>query len=117
MCPLMSREDIVGVTPLLTNVSSTRVPQQATIGATIEVRAVRGLTAEWLQRTLECHAARAAVLGHDEEMPHCPLSPAGVQVQVRSAGDGFAIELRGADASSGAEIFRRAQTLTASNAS
>lgn len=110
MCPLMNQGDIVGAAPLYTTIQLGRTTQQQLIGATLTMRAVPGLTAEWLQLVLECHVARAATLGHDEEMPNCPLSPAGVQVHVVSAGSGFQIELRG-DATNAQEILRRAQAV------
>ncbi len=83
-------------------------------GATIVIRAVPGLTAEWLQRVVDCHLARNAAVGHDmPEMAECPLVPNGAQAKVRSVGDGFAVDVRADEPKAAAEIWRRAQELSA----
>jgi hypothetical protein len=83
-------------------------------GATIVIRAVPGLTAEWLQRIVDCHLARNAAVGHDmPEMTECPLVPNGAQAKVRSVGDGFAVDVRADDSKTAAEIWQRAQELSA----
>lgn len=111
--PFSHREDLASVTELTEEV---RVGRSGTsprvVGATIVVRAVPGLTAEWLERVLECHLARNASLGHDvPEMPYCPLVPAGVTVRVRSVGDGFAVDVRADGDEAAAEVLRRARLL------
>jgi len=83
-------------------------------GATIVFRAVPGLTAEWLQRIVECHLARDAAVGYDmPEMADCPLSIPGVSATVVSAGDGFAVKVHSGDDAAAAEIWRRAQRIKA----
>lgn len=110
--PFSHREDIESVAELTEEVPSGRTHLTRTVGARIVLRAVPGLTAEWLQRVLECHLARNASLGHDvPEMAYCPLVPVGVTVDVRSAGDGFAIDVRAEGEESIAEVVRRARTL------
>lgn len=75
-------------------------------------RAVPGLTAEWLQRLLDCHLARNAAVGYDmPEMADCPLAVRGVKVTVVSAGDGFAVELASDNDAVAAEVLRRAQKI------
>ncbi|MDX2054625.1 MAG: hypothetical protein SFV15_19650 [Polyangiaceae bacterium] len=82
-------------------------------GATIVFRAAPGLTAEWLQRIVDCHLARNSAVGHDmPEMSYCPLVPRGAQAKVHSSGDGFAVDVRSDDAETAAEIWKRAQQLS-----
>ena len=76
------------------------------------LNAVRGLTQEWLQRLVNCHLARNAAVGHEmPEMPYCPLVPRGATAQVRSVGDGFAVDIQADDSDAAGEILRRAQAL------
>jgi hypothetical protein len=70
------------------------------------------MTAEWLQRLVECHLARNAALGHVvPEMPNCPLVPRGVAAKVRSVGNGFAVEIEAGDPDTLREIQARSQRL------
>ena len=81
-------------------------------GAAVTFRAVPGLTAEWLQRVVDCHLARNAALGFPADaMGYCPLNIKHVRARVHSVGDGFAVEVRSSDAKSVAEIIRRAEGL------
>lgn len=107
--PFFRPEDIAGVTRLE---ERTGKNGSKLVGAAIEVRAAPGLTAEWLQRRMECHVARSAVVGRDDpKMKLCPLAVKGVSTRVRSRGDRFLAEVR-ADSSSGAEeVCRRARAL------
>jgi hypothetical protein len=82
-------------------------------GATIVFRATPGLTAEWLQRDIDCHLQRNSAVGNDmPEMAYCPLVPRGAQATVRSVGDGFAVDVHADDTKAAAEIWRRAQQIT-----
>jgi hypothetical protein len=110
--PFSHREDIASVAALTEEVVMGRTRTTRVVGARIVLRAVPGLTAEWIQRVLECHLARNASLGHDvPEMAYCPLVPAGVTVAVRSAGDGFAIDIRAARDEAITEVVRRARAV------
>lgn len=81
-------------------------------GAVITFRPVRGMTAQWLQRIVDCHLARAAALGHVvPEMPYCPLVLRGVSATVRAAPDGFAVAIRASDTNTAREVWRRAEAL------
>ena len=81
-------------------------------GATVTLRAVPGLTAEWLQRAIDCHISRNAVLGHDDpSMSACPLGLGGVTATVRSTRNGFAVDIRSDDAAVAEAIWQRAQAL------
>jgi hypothetical protein len=84
------------------------------VGAEVVFRAVPGLTAEWLQRVVNCHIARNAALGPavaSADMPHCPLAVDGAKASVSSVGNGFAVTIRADSAESAKEIVRRAQAL------
>jgi hypothetical protein len=82
------------------------------VGTVVTFRAVPGMTAEWLQRVVNCHLARNASLGHAvPEMPECPRVPRGAQARVRSTGDGFAVEIRSDDEAAAREILARARRL------
>ena len=113
MSPFEHGEDIVAVEPLVEQApvnSKLEVPRQ--VGVIVTFRAVPGLTAEWLQRLVDCHLARNAALGHVvPEMPNCPLVPRGVSARVRSVGNGFAVEVRADDRDTVREVRERAERL------
>jgi hypothetical protein len=112
MSPFHHREDIVGVEPLYASTvfgTTTRVE-----GAVVTFRAVPGMTAQWLQRVVDCHLSRNAALGHDvPEMAYCPLVPRGVDAKVSATATGFAVTLRSDDADTAAEVLRRSRALVA----
>ncbi|MFL5248055.1 MAG: hypothetical protein ACJ79V_09535 [Myxococcales bacterium] len=62
-------------------------------GATVAVRPVPGLSAERLQRLVECGLAAAVSPGASDWIP----LPAGVVPSVRSGGDRFLVDLRATD--------------------
>lgn len=119
MSPFAHREDIAGVESVVTggagsaSASSPRsIPQ--TRGAIIVFRATRGMTAQWLQRVVDCHLARNAALGHDaREMPYCPLMPKDVVAHVTPRESGFAVEVTSNEPATVQEVVRRAQALVA----
>lgn len=116
MCPFGHMDDIASVTPLTEEQRGARTSTRRTTGATVTFRAVPGMTAEWLQRVVDCHLARVAVLGHDApEMPNCPLEPNGAEAHVSSTGNGFAVAIRANDPTAGADILARAQHLASHN--
>lgn len=89
-----------------------RFPPAKGGGAVVTFVAVPGMTAEWLQRVVECHLARNASVGHvDPAMPECPLVLKDVTAEVRSTGNGFAVEMRSKDPAVASEILRRARLL------
>lgn len=80
-------------------------------GAVLSVRPIRGATAEWLNRSLECHGVermlgRVTALGNAVDPFVLPGS--FVHIRVQSSGDGFRVELSGATISEGREILSRA---------
>jgi hypothetical protein len=88
------------------------VERSSANGVLVTFRAVPGMTAEWLQRAIDCHLARNAALGHDvPDMPDCPLVPRGVSAEVQPAGNGFAVALRSDDAKGASEVIARAERL------
>lgn len=106
--PFAHREDIVDVEELRLPASDGR----AFRGARVQFRDVPGLTAQWLQRVVDCHLARDAVLGHDvPEMSYCPLVPVGARATVKAASNGYFIEVLSEDDRAGREIARRALAL------
>lgn len=110
--PFYHREDIESVAPLTEEVKSGKGATKKDVGSTIVFRAVPGLTAEWLQRVVDCHIARAAAVGHQmPEMSYCPLELKGVKAKVTSTGSGFAVNVSSDDPVTVAEITKRAQAL------
>lgn len=107
--PFEHRADIASVAPLVERTNNGKQTAMHEVGATVTFRAVPGMTAEWLQRLVDCHLARNAVLGHDlAAMPDCPLVPRGVTARVHSVGDGFAVDIRGDGADATREVIARA---------
>jgi hypothetical protein len=112
MSPFCHREDIQSVAPLTEAVQAGKVTTQKEVGATVVFRALPGMTAEWLQRVVDCHMARASAVGHEmPEMSYCPLVLKGAKAKVASAGNGFAINVSSDDPATAAEVKRRAQAL------
>ncbi len=109
--PFQHREDIASVEPL----NVLQGGKQATDrleGAVIVFRALPGMTAQWLQRVIDCHLARNAALGHDvPEMPYCPLVPKDVTASVTPTANGFAVAVRANDAATANEVLRRSRQL------
>ncbi len=86
---------------------------ERTVGAVIRFHAVPGMTAEWLQRVIDCHLARNAALGHSSpNMPDCPLVLRGVSAKVESSGRGFSVNVRADDRKTATEVLARATRLT-----
>jgi len=80
-------------------------------GARVTFRPVPGMTGEWLQRVVDCHLARNAVIGNDGTMSFCPLAVPHARASVTSTGKGFAIDITSDDADSVQEIIKRAWSL------
>ena len=114
--PFEHTEDIASVTPLKVSEGG-KVATQQTEGVVVTFRAVPGMTAEWLQRVVNCHLARNASLGHVvPEMPNCPLVPNGLTATASSTGNGFAVSVRSSDSATARDILSRAQRLIAAPA-
>lgn len=114
LSPFAHREDIASVEPLTEGVPSGKATYPRTAGAVVTFRALPGMTAQWLQRVIDCHLARNAALGHDvSEMPYCPLVPKDVTARVNPAASGFTVAVRSDDPDTAREVLRRSQALVA----
>jgi len=81
-------------------------------GASVTFKALPGMTAEWLQRVVDCHLARNAVVGDsDGVMSYFPLAVPHVSAQVRSVGNGFEVDVTSTDKTSVKEIIARVRAL------
>lgn len=104
------RELVEGVSPLVEAPRATVpfVTEPATLaGATVAVHPVPGLTAERLQRVVECGLVAARTPGASD----WPALPAGVVASVRSGGDRFLVDLRAPSASDAGATLAAAQQL------
>ena len=111
--PFYHRDDIAEIKPLIEEVPVGKAKAKKTIGAEVVFRAVPGMTAEWLQRLVDCHQARAASVGFTmPEMDYCPLMLKDVKAKVVSTGTGFGAQLTSGDAKTAEQILERAQALS-----
>jgi hypothetical protein len=88
-------------------------------GVVLTVGAAAGVTDVWLDRALECHSAKAA-LGHIATGADDPFYLPGstVDIDVRSAKDGFDIIVSGYSQDDATQVFARAEAFAkARNAS
>ncbi len=109
--PFEHREDIASVEPLTVGTTSGKSQNVRTEGAVVTFRAVPGMTAQWLQRVVDCHLARNAALGHDvPEMAYCPLVPKDVTAKVTATTSGFAVAVRSDNTETAKEVLKRART-------
>jgi hypothetical protein len=80
-----------------------------TMGATIHVHAQAGMTRQYLERALECHARRGQAVSPADPLV---LQDGAVRdVDVRSAGGAFAVRVIGDSPAAGRAIFERAESL------
>ncbi len=81
-------------------------------GAVITLKAMKGVTAGWLDRALECHSARR-VLGRipPDQIPNDPFWLPGrtVDIDVVATGPEFAATIRSLEVSDAQEILERAK--------
>lgn len=112
--PIFQPELVSQVTPLYREERHGRATFTRVRGAEIHVRATPSVTAQWLQRSLECHIARRELgrVSHND-VPNDPVYlPAGpASVHVREARDGFVVVLEGRDAAHAREVLSRARAL------
>jgi hypothetical protein len=81
-------------------------------GATIAFRRVPGLSAQWMRVALQCHAARAAVLGYpDKFMAYCPTTLPDVAISVTETDDTVVVTVRSDRDEIAGAILGRAQDL------
>lgn len=108
--PFYHREDIVSAGPFTEGFA---LGGQRVIGAEVVFAALPGMTAEWLQRVMDCHLARNAILPDAATtMSYCPLAVPHAKAQVRSVGNSFAVDVTSNDEGSVKAILSRAEALT-----
>lgn len=104
---ILSKHRVTGVQPLRVTERHGRGVSDKLAGAKVFVQAEPGLTAEWLQLTIQRHIAQMGNGG----MKDCALDAKDVRLSVESAGPGFVVKISGKDAAQAKEILRRAQLL------
>jgi hypothetical protein len=111
--PFVRTEEITSVVPLMVEeYPRSNPPLRRTVGAVVTIRARPGLTAEWLQRLVNCDLAHNSALRRSvAEMPNSPLGFRGATAHVRSTGDGFAVEIRSNEPETARQILTTAQRL------
>lgn len=78
-------------------------------GARMVLRRIDGLTPDWLQRSLDCHQARAAALGYPPDfMSECPMTLPNTTVEVEDVRDGVEVRIQTADDATAAAVLGRA---------
>lgn len=105
-CILLDHK-VTSVTPYRVLERSGRGSAERLAGARVNVRAEPGLTAEWLQLTIQQHLAKM----EGTTMAGCPLDLDSVRVEVDSAGAGFAVKLIAKNPAQAKEVLHRAQLL------
>jgi hypothetical protein len=78
-------------------------------GSLLYLRATSGMSQEYLERVLSCHAAYGRAISASD--PFHPQSGGVAQVQVASSGPGYSVRVVGEDARTDREIWRRAREL------
>jgi hypothetical protein len=119
--PIFSHRAIESAEPLYARTGADRAGTSMRLqGATLYVRAIQGMTVEWLDRALDCHSARR-VLGKipEEFARNDPFWLPGrmVDIDTQSVGHGFRVAVRGATPEDAQEILIRANTFAATSPS
>ncbi|HZA14551.1 MAG TPA: hypothetical protein VE618_08640 [Myxococcaceae bacterium] len=110
--PFARPAEIASVRPLLVEAfpRDDNPPTYELGGAVVKVRASPGLTAEWLQRLVDCDLARSAAMAVSAaEPPTSPFAFRGASAYVHSTGDGFAIEISSNEPRVAREILASAE--------
>jgi hypothetical protein len=118
LTPVLDREAVEAVEPLYSRAQDGKSGESARLlGAVVRVRPLPGMTAELLDRGLECYSARR-VLGRipDNSTPNDPFWLPGrmVDIDAESARDGFEVGIRGQTVDDAQEILIRANAFVAS---
>ena len=121
LIPVVTGSAVDSVEPLYAGAPDTKSGSETHLcGAVIRIRATQGLTAEWLDRALECHGARR-LLQHtpDETMANDPFWLPGrmVDIDAQPARDSFKVAVRGESTDDAQEILIRANLYLAANRS
>jgi hypothetical protein len=105
------------VEPVYFNIQRGRYNRDTELRATnLYVRAERGLTKEWLERTLACHRARRILKRAEPELTSDPfvLPDAWVHTRVESGGADFVVTLSGDEPMENQRILERARAFASS---
>jgi hypothetical protein len=112
LSPLLRRRDIAAVEEI--GHSAGRGPSPSPAGAAVAFGPVPELTAQSLQRIVDCHLARNAALGWEQgDNSVCPLNVKGASARVRSAAGQLVVDVTSTDAGAALEILQRARALVA----
>lgn len=87
---------------------------QVVVGAEVALPAPQGVTKEYLQRVLTCHAD-TGVAAHSAD-PFHPASGSVRDIAIKSSGAALAIQIRGTNSDANREILSRAEALTTPSA-
>lgn len=112
LAPILDGQAVKGVEPLYATIEASKSGGEAHLrGALLTVSALPGVTAEWLDRELECHSA-SAVLGQVKATPDDPfwLPDSTVDIDVRPAKDGFLVGVAGYSSADARQILARSQS-------
>jgi hypothetical protein len=113
LAPVLDGSAIESVEPLYNSLVGYKSGQYTELaGSAIKVRALPGVTSEWLTRALECHSAERVVGGAPPGVAaNDPFWLPGkmVDVEATSAHDGFRVEVRAAGPVDGHEVLDRAR--------
>jgi hypothetical protein len=119
--PIFSHQAIESAEPLYVRTSRDSAGASARLqGALLYIRAIQGVTVEWLDRALECHSARRE-LGKipDNVARNDPFWLPGrtVDIDVQSTGHGYRVAIRGDTPNDAQEVLIRANAFAATSPS
>lgn len=118
LAPVLSGDAVQRVQPLYSTIEGAKSGHQAELrGAIVTVSALPGITAEWLDRGLECHSARE-VLGREPTPSDDPfwLPRSTVNIDVSSDRDGFNVAVSAYSADDARRILDRANAFAKAKA-
>jgi hypothetical protein len=119
LAPVLGGDAVQRVQPLYSTVEGAKTGHQSELrGAVVTVSALPGITAEWLDRALECHSAKE-VLGHGPTLSDDPfwLPGSSVNIDVTSDRDGFNVAVSAYSANDARRILDRANAFAKSKTS
>jgi len=117
LAPVLGGSAVQDVQPLYSALGGRSGPQSELRGVTLTIAALPGMTAEWLDRALECHGAKAT-LGHAPAASDDPflLPGSALDIDVRTAKDGFDAAITGYSPDDARQILARATAFKARTA-
>jgi hypothetical protein len=119
LAPVLGGDAVQRVQPLYSTIEGAKTGHQSELrGAVVIVSALPGITAEWLDRALECHSAKE-VLGHEPKLSDDPfwLPGSSVNIDVTSDRDGFNVAVSAYSANDARRILDRANAFAKSKTS